>query len=57
MNRKDKEKLVTGLECCLGIDSRRCEGCPYKRYHGIDDGKCCERLLRASLVAIQEDKA
>lgn len=56
MNRKDKEKLVTGLECCLGIDSRRCEGCPFKRYHGMDDGKCCERLLRASLVAIQEDK-
>lgn len=57
MKKDEMEKVITGLECCLVIDTRRCEGCPYKRHHGMDDGKCLERLLRASLVAIQEAKA
>ena len=53
MKPADIEKLILGLECCLGIDTRRCSACPFKRHHGQDDGKCAERLMRASLVLAQ----
>ena len=50
----DVQKVITGIECCLGIDYRRCSGCPYQRRNGAIDGNCAERLLRQARVAVQE---
>ena len=47
MREAERKKIMQGIECCLGIDTRRCEGCPFKRLHGRDDGKCLERMLKA----------
>ena len=47
MREAERQKIIQGIERCLGIDNRRCEGCPFKRFHGRDDGKCLERLLEA----------
>lgn len=56
MKDSEKRKIIQGIECCLGIDDRRCSGCPCKRNRGQDDGRCAERLLRQALIAIQEDE-
>lgn len=50
----DAQKVITGIECCLGIDDRRCSACPFRRKNGAIDGNCAERLLRQALVAVQE---
>lgn len=50
----DKQKIIQGIECCLGIDSRRCEGCPYKRNGAVIDGRCAERMMRQALEAVRE---
>ena len=47
MKDSERRKFIRGIDCCLGADERRCEGCPFKRYHGRDDGKCLERMLKA----------
>lgn len=61
MKDTERRRIVRGINCCLGVDERRCEGCPFKRYHGRDDGKCLERLLKAVrdefLADLTEEKA
>lgn len=56
MKDRERKAIILGIECCLGIDDRRCSGCPCKRNRGQDDGRCAERLLRQALIAIQEDE-
>ena len=63
----DREKVIKGLDCCighgkpaprLGNEPRDCENCPYSRINGINNTLCFRHLQRdaLSLLKAQEQE-
>ena len=52
---KNKGDITLGIQCCLGIDSRKCAACPYHRTNGRINPDCLEKLLKADLEDRQKE--